>query len=69
MSTDIDIAIDRETCMGSGNCMFWAPGVFDLDGAGLAHVVDPVAAPLDRVVEAERHCPTASITVTQGVAR
>ncbi|MDQ1448653.1 MAG: 4Fe-4S single cluster domain, partial [Actinomycetota bacterium] len=26
----LDISIDRDACMGSGNCSFWAPGVFDL---------------------------------------
>ena len=26
----LDIKIDRDACMGSGNCSFWAPGVFDL---------------------------------------
>jgi len=27
----LEIKIDREACMGSGNCSFWAPGVFDLE--------------------------------------
>ena len=26
--------------MGSGNCSFWAPGVFDLDDDGIAIVLD-----------------------------
>jgi ferredoxin len=43
----IDIAIDRDTCMGSGNCSFWAPGVFDLDDEGIAIVLDPTAAPIE----------------------
>ena len=36
----LEITIDRELCMGSGNCSFWAPGVFDLDDEGIAIVVD-----------------------------
>ena len=28
--------------MGSGNCVFWAPGVFDLDDDGVAVVVGDV---------------------------
>ena len=28
-----------DACMGSGNCVFWAPGVFDLDDDGMAVVV------------------------------
>ena len=27
---DIEIRIDRERCIGSGNCVFWAPASFDL---------------------------------------
>ena len=36
----LEITIDRELCMGSGNCSFWAPGVFDLDDEGIAVVLD-----------------------------
>ena len=44
----LDIRIDRESCMGSGNCSFWAPGVFDLDDDGIAIVLDPTARPTTR---------------------
>ena len=43
-SVALDIRIDRDACMGSGNCSFWAPGVFDLDDDGIAIVVDPARA-------------------------
>ena len=33
-----DELIDRDACMGSGNCVFWAPAVFDLDEDGVAVV-------------------------------
>jgi ferredoxin len=26
-----DELIDRDACIGSGYCLYWAPGVFDLD--------------------------------------
>ena len=61
----IEISIDRDACMGSGNCQFWAPGVFDLDDEGIAHVVDPSAASEEKVVLAGQGCPTHAI----GVAR
>ena len=38
---DVDIRIDRDKCMGSGNCSFWAPATFDLDDEGVAVVIDP----------------------------
>jgi len=57
------ITVDRELCMGSGNCQFWAPGVFDIDDDGVAVVLDPAAAPEDRVVLAADGCPTKAITI------
>ena len=47
--------------MGSGNCSFWAPGVFDLDDEGVAVVVDPGAAPEDKIILAAQGCPTQAI--------
>ena len=40
-SEPIDIKIDWDLCMGSGNCMFWAPDTFDLSEDGHAVVTDP----------------------------
>ena len=61
----MEITIDRDTCMGSGNCSFWAPGVFDLDDEGIAIVLDPAAAPIDKIRLAEQGCPTRAITLTE----
>ncbi|MBI2168672.1 MAG: ferredoxin [Actinobacteria bacterium] len=60
---EIQIKIDRQTCMGSGNCQFWAPSVFDLDDDGVAVVVEVEGDPEEKVVLAARGCPTQSITV------
>ena len=54
------IEVDRELCMGSGNCIFWAPGVFELDDDGIAVVVDTAAAPPDKIALAVDGCPTRS---------
>jgi ferredoxin len=59
----LEISIDRELCMGSGNCSFWAPGVFDLDDEGIAFVVDPSAESEDKIVLAAQGCPTQAITI------
>ena len=61
----VEISIDREACMGSGNCGFWAPGVFDLDDDGIAVVLDANAAPADKIVLAAQGCPTQAIQVTE----
>jgi len=60
---DLDVQIDRDLCMGSGNCVYAAPGVFELDDDSVAFVVDPAAAPEDDIVAAARNCPTHAITV------
>ena len=62
----LDIKIDREACMGSGNCSFWAPGVFDLDDEGIALVLYATAAPDDKIVLAAQGCPTQAIAVFDG---
>lgn len=59
----LNIKIDRDSCMGSGNCSFWAPGVFDLDDDGIAIVVDPGGAPEDKILLAAQGCPTQAIAI------
>lgn len=58
-----DVNVDRDACMGSGNCTYEAPGVFELDDDSIAVVVDPAAAPEDKVASAARKCPARAITV------
>ena len=60
----LEISIDREACMGSGNCSFWAPGVFDLDDDGIAYVVDRHAAGDEKLELAAQGCPTRAIHLT-----
>ena len=62
----LEIKIDREACMGSGNCSFWAPGVFDLDDDGIAVVIDAGAAPDDKIILAAQGCPTQAIAILDG---
>jgi ferredoxin len=61
----LEISINRETCMGSGNCSYWAPAVFDLDEEGLAVVVDLDGESEEKILLAAQGCPTQSITVTR----
>jgi ferredoxin len=69
MPVALEIAVNRELCMGSGNCSFWAPGVFDLDEDGIAIVLDPEAAPEEKVILAAQGCPTQAISVTKDGAK
>jgi ferredoxin len=59
----LDVEIDRDLCMGSGNCVYEAPGVFDLDEDSVAFVVDPTASPEETILAAAERCPTHAITI------
>lgn len=63
MSAGIHIEIDAETCIGSGNCGFWAPSTFDIGDDNLAFVADPAGDPPELIRKAAEGCPTRSITV------
>jgi ferredoxin len=65
-SMDLDVEIDRDVCMGSGNCVYEAPGSFDLGDDSIAFVVDPAGSPEEKVMAAARKCPTHAITVRRG---
>ena len=59
----IRIEVDRDLCIGSGDCVASAPKVFELDDEGKAIVLDPDGAPTDDVVEAAMNCPVTAIFV------
>jgi len=61
----IEVDIDRDLCMGSGNCAYYAPGAFDIDDEGVAVVIDVDGAPEAKIVLAAEKCPTHAITVTR----
>jgi ferredoxin len=57
------LGTDRETCIGSGNCVQWAPAVFDQDDDGRVALVpggDPDAAAAD-VERAVAGCPVSAL--------
>ncbi len=60
----IRVTIDRERCVGSGNCLFWAPGTFDLDDEGLSVVIDPAGDDDATIQVAVEGCPTRAISVS-----
>jgi ferredoxin len=62
----LEIKIDTELCMGSGNCMFWAPETFDLNDDGHAVVLDAAADPEEKVRIAAQGCPVGAISLWRG---
>jgi ferredoxin len=56
-----ELTVDRDRCMGSGQCTFYAPGTFDLDDLSIAVVVDQHGDSDDKIQMAIRVCPTRAI--------
>jgi ferredoxin len=61
----LEIKIDREACMGSGNCAFYAPATFDLDDEMKAVVIDPDGDAEERIRLAADGCPTRAISLVE----
>ncbi|WP_307082709.1 ferredoxin [Streptomyces canus] len=65
----MDIDIDKDACIGAGQCALAAPGVFTQDDDGFSTLLPGREAgggdPMVR--EAARACPVAAITVSETV--
>lgn len=56
------IEVDRELCSGFGSCIDTVPGVFQLDGSGIAALLVSESAD-SAVLEAAGSCPMGAISV------
>jgi ferredoxin len=65
----MEVEVDRALCMGSGNCVFEAPGAFELDDDGISVPVDPGAVSEDKLIDTARACPTSAIRVLRDGAK
>jgi ferredoxin len=63
----VKVVADRDVCIGSGNCVFTAPDVFDQGEDGLVVLleedVDPAHA--EPVRQAVAHCPSAALRIVE----
>lgn len=66
MSDNLDVRVDWDLCMGSGNCVFWAPATFDLSEDGHAVVLDPGATEEITLRIAAEGCPVGAISLWRG---
>jgi ferredoxin len=56
--------VDRDKCIGSGNCVFWAPATFELDDdEGLASILDPAGDDIERIRVAVEGCPAKALSL------
>jgi ferredoxin len=60
---DLTIRIDRDLCVGFGDCVEAAPDAFKLDAAGIVVFVEPAAVERERLISASDACPVDAITV------
>jgi ferredoxin len=60
-----EIRIDREVCMGSGQCLVYASGTFDQDEDTVAMVIDAHGDPDGDIRIAVERCPTRAITFVE----
>lgn len=60
---ELNVHVDRRKCMGSGQCVHWAPGVFSQDEEALSIVIDPHGEPEERIITAVNGCPVEAISL------
>ncbi|MDD5702472.1 MAG: ferredoxin [Dehalococcoidales bacterium] len=57
------VIVDRDLCVGIGNCVAVAPSVFKLDEENKAKVLDISSASEDKIMSAAESCPVNAIIV------
>ena len=57
------VRVDRDVCIGVGNCVAFAPTVFVLDEENKAVVLDPASVDDNTLLEAAESCPENAIIV------
>ena len=57
------VKIDRDLCVGIGNCVAVAPTVFKLDSSNKATVMDITTVSEDKIMSAAESCPVNAVIV------
>ena len=57
------VRVDRELCIGAGNCVAAAPTVFKLDKNNKAVVLKPESVDDDTLMNAAESCPVDAIII------
>lgn len=63
------VRVDRDLCIGVGNCVVLAPTVFKLDEENKAVVLDPSSVDDDTLLEAAESCPEDAIVIEDDEGR
>jgi ferredoxin len=59
----LNITVNKVRCVGSGDCIETAPGVFQMDGDEKSEAYNPAGAADNVILAAARACPVKAITV------
>ena len=59
----LKVRVDRELCIGVGNCVVLAPSIFKLDKDNKAVVLDQAFVADDVLLEAAESCPEQAIII------
>jgi len=59
----VKVKVDRDLCIGVGNCVAFAPSVFKLDAEGKAVVLDVSSVDEFTLLEAAKSCPEQAIII------
>ena len=66
----IEVEIDRDLCVGFGDCIDAGPDVFEFDDDGIAvFKTDIVSIEQDRLIEACQSCPVDALTALDAQGR
>ena len=57
------VRVDRDLCIGVGNCVAYAPTVFELDEENKAVILDPSSVDDNTLLEAAKSCTENAIIV------
>ena len=57
------VRVDRDLCIGVGNCVAYAPTVFKLDDENKAVILDPPSVDDNTLLEAAESCPENAIII------
>lgn len=63
------VRVDRDLCIGVGNCVAYAPTVFELDHENKAVVLDPSSVDDNILLEAAKSCTENAIIVEDDEGR
>ncbi len=63
------VRVDRDLCIGVGNCVAYAPTVFALDEENKAVVLDTSSVDDETLLEAAESCPENAIIVEDDEGR